>query len=230
MDGGNGIDASQGTMTRDPEVISLLSSEGTPVPEIIPQGSRPSPTKRRPEDVAGQHEAKRYKESTRCDGTTVIDLDSDEDVDSQTFTDLDSDEDVVGKTIIDLDSDEDVKGRTIIDLDSDEDVEGSPAAQTAEQTAKNTRGISKAYSGTHAQDAGSASRLNSDQATQRRSRQDTETASSRYATAEGVDRTVHRGPDRRVRCETVEDEATDESTVIHQYQLHPQLLAERSRP
>ncbi|KAI4600677.1 hypothetical protein KJ359_012839 [Pestalotiopsis sp. 9143b] len=216
MDAGNGIDAPQGTMTRDPEVISLLSSEGSPVPEIIPQGSRPSPTKRRPEDVPGQHVAKRYKESTRRDGATVIDLDSDEDVDSQTITDLDSDEDVVDKTII--------------DLDSDEDVEGSPAAQTAEQMAKNTRGISKAYSGTHAQDAGSASRRNGDQATPRRSRQDSETASSRYATAERVDRTVHRGSDRRVRCETVEDEATEESTIIHQYQLHPQLLAERSRP
>lgn len=216
MDAGNGIDAPsssnkpQGTMTRDPEVISLLSSEGTPVPEIIPQDSRPFPTKRRPEDVAGQHEAKRYKESTRRDGATVIDLDSDEDIDSQ--------------TIIDLDSDEDVEDKAMIDLDSDEDVEGRPVAQTGEQMAKNTRGISKAYPGTRAQAAGSASRPNSDQGAQRRSRQDSETASPRYTAAEDVGRTVHRGPDRRVRCETVEDEETEESTVIHQYQLHPRLL------
>ncbi|KAI0171258.1 hypothetical protein BJ166DRAFT_217972 [Pestalotiopsis sp. NC0098] len=215
MDAGNGIDAPsssnkpQGAMSRDPEVISLLSSEGTPVPEIIPQGSRPFPTKRRPEDVAGQHEAKRYKESTRRDGATVIDLDSDEDIDSQ--------------TIIDLDSDEDVEDKAMIDLDSNADVEGSPAAQTGEQMAKNTRGISKAYSGTPAQAAG-ASRPNSDQGAQRRRRQDSETASPRCTAAQEVDRIVHRGPDRRVRCETVEDEETEESTVIHQYQLHPRLL------
>ncbi|ETS82136.1 hypothetical protein PFICI_07138 [Pestalotiopsis fici W106-1] len=122
-------------------------------------------------------------------------------------------------------------GTVVIEFDSDNDADRGADSDSETEITK-ISSVAKPSPKLPFQDPDGVSGLNDQPFVKRRKQFRTEAKAhsfgkSKKAKDEQVHQASRRGPGRRVRCETVEDEGTPDctdNTVIHQYEIHPRSM------